>query len=177
MDIIRLKIENKNYIKQCASLLTSNFDDFNDIKIAKKIVSDSISDDKISIIAVNDDNKVLGWINGINTYNKDVWEIQPIVIDKEYHRRGIGKTLMNAFEKAVTLRKGITIILGVENKGTSLEGVDIYPNIFTKIKNIENLNDNPYEFYLKLGFTIVGVIPDSNGFGNTDILMAKRVSY
>jgi aminoglycoside 6'-N-acetyltransferase I len=42
-------------------------------------------------------------------------------------------------------------------------------------KNIANLRDHSYEFYQKLGFVIVGVIPDANGFGKPDILMAKRV--
>jgi aminoglycoside 6'-N-acetyltransferase I len=31
------------------------------------------------------------------------------------------------------------------------------------------------EFYRKLGFVIVGVVPDANGPGKPDILMAKRV--
>jgi len=33
-----------------------------------------------------------------------------------------------------------------------------------------------YEFYQKLGFTIVGIIPDANGWGKPDILVAKRVN-
>ena len=32
------------------------------------------------------------------------------------------------------------------------------------------------EFYLRVGFHIVGVIPDANGFGKPDILMAKRIA-
>jgi hypothetical protein len=31
------------------------------------------------------------------------------------------------------------------------------------------------EFYQKLGYVIVGVIPDANGFGKPDIFMAKRL--
>ena len=43
------------------------------------------------------------------------------------------------------------------------------------LAQIRNLNNHPYEFYQKVGFTIVGVIPDANGFGKPDIMMAKRV--
>jgi len=32
-----------------------------------------------------------------------------------------------------------------------------------------------YEFYQKLGFVIVGVMPDANSFGKPDIYLAKRV--
>jgi aminoglycoside 6'-N-acetyltransferase I len=31
------------------------------------------------------------------------------------------------------------------------------------------------KFYQKLGYVIVGVIPDANGPGKPDIMMAKRV--
>jgi len=34
----------------------------------------------------------------------------------------------------------------------------------------------PFEFYQKCGFVIVGVVPDANGLGKPDILMAKRVA-
>lgn len=34
---------------------------------------------------------------------------------------------------------------------------------------------HPYEFYQTLGFVILGVIPDANGLGKPDILMAKRL--
>jgi len=42
--------------------------------------------------------------------------------------------------------------------------------------HIRNLGRHPYEFYQKLGYVIVGVIPDANGLGKPDILMAKSVA-
>ncbi|SFD27748.1 GNAT family N-acetyltransferase [Clostridium uliginosum] len=177
MKIIPLLLENKNYIKQCAMLLKTNFKDFSNIEIAKKAILNSIDDNKISIIAVDEDNKVLGWICGVEEYNAHVWEIQPLVVHKENQGNGIGKLLICKFEKLVALRGGVTIILGTqdEDNSTSLSGKDIYPDIFKQIENIKNLNHHTYEFCLKLGYKIVGVIPDSNGFGKPDILMAKRV--
>jgi hypothetical protein len=41
--------------------------------------------------------------------------------------------------------------------------------------SIRNLKHHPYEFYQKLGYQIVGVIPDANGPGKPDILMAKSL--
>ncbi|AOR25019.1 GNAT family N-acetyltransferase [Clostridium taeniosporum] len=179
MKIIPLLSKNKNYIKQCAMLLKTNFKDFYNIEIAKKAVFNSIDERKISIIAVDENNNVLGWICGVEEYNAHVWEIQPLVIRKENQGNGIGKLLIGELEKLVALRGGITIILGTQDEGnsTSLSGKDIYTDIFKQIENIKNLNHNTYEFCLKLGYKIVGVIPDSNGFGKPDILMAKRVTY
>jgi aminoglycoside 6'-N-acetyltransferase I len=37
------------------------------------------------------------------------------------------------------------------------------------------LRGHPYEFYQKMGFAIVGVMPDANGIGKPDIYMAKRL--
>ena len=58
---------------------------------------------------------------------------------------------------------------------TSLGGVDLYPDIAGQISAIRNLHGHPYEFYQKCGFVIYGLLPDANGFGKPDILMAKRV--
>ena len=174
--ITSLALANKNYIKQCAMLLTTNFNNFNDIKSSKKIVTNSLVDSKINIIAVDEEtDNVLGWICGSETYNEHIWEIQPLVVRREYHNYGIGRELISKFEKMASMRDGRTIILGTQNDGTSLEGVDVYDDIAGNIKNIKNITHNVYEFYLKCGFKIVGLIPDAGGFGKTDILMAKRI--
>jgi aminoglycoside 6'-N-acetyltransferase I len=39
----------------------------------------------------------------------------------------------------------------------------------------QNLKNHPFTFYERLGYHIVGVIPDANGIGKPDILMAKRL--
>jgi aminoglycoside 6'-N-acetyltransferase I len=82
------------------------------------------------------------------------------------------------FEEQVRQKNGITILLGTddENNMTSLSNVDLYENLFEKIAHIKNIKGHPYEFYQKFGYTIIGVIPDANGVGKPDILMAKRVN-
>jgi len=46
--------------------------------------------------------------------------------------------------------------------------------VLGKARRIRNLHGHPYEFYEKLGYTVVGVLPDANGPGKPDIFMAKR---
>lgn len=56
---------------------------------------------------------------------------------------------------------------------TSFGGIDLYPNPLNHLSRKENLRGHPYEFYRKLGFVIVGLTPDANGFGKPDIFLAE----
>ncbi|MCT9928477.1 aminoglycoside N-acetyltransferase AAC(6')-Ii, partial [Enterococcus faecalis] len=44
-----------------------------------------------------------------------------------------------------------------------------------KVASIQNLREHPYEFYEKLGYKIVGVLPNANGWHKPDIWMAKTI--
>ena len=83
------------------------------------------------------------------------------------------------FEQQVVRRGGLTIYLGTddENGRTSLGGVDLYPDVVGALNGVQNRGGHPFAFYRKLGFVIVGVLPDANGFGKPDIFMAKRVAH
>ncbi len=84
---------------------------------------------------------------------------------------------MGDLEERVQEQGGLTLWLGTDDEAdmTSLSGVDLYPNVWEHVAQIQNLRRHPYEFYKKVGFVIVGVLPDANGRGRPDILMAKRV--
>ena len=71
----------------------------------------------------------------------------------------------------------MNIFLGAddENFRTTVSGIDLYPNVLEKLQQIENPGGHPYEFYQKVGFSIVGILPDANGLGKPDIILAKRV--
>ncbi|MFN2459289.1 MAG: hypothetical protein ABR591_01150 [Candidatus Velthaea sp.] len=58
---------------------------------------------------------------------------------------------------------------------TSLGGVDLYPNVLEHLAALEDRKSHPFGFYRRLGYAVVGVVPDAEGFGKPDILMAKRV--
>ncbi len=107
-----------------------------------------------------------------------IWELHPLVVNPSVQRRGIGRTLVADLELQVRQRGGLTILLGSDDEDdmTTLSGVELYPDVWPHIKNIRNLHGHPFEFYQKCGFVIVGVIPDANGWGKPDILMAKRVA-
>jgi len=106
-----------------------------------------------------------------------VWELHPLAVRPDCQRKGIGRALVNDLEERVRERGGLTIRVGTDDEDdmTTLGGVDLYPNVMERLAKIGNLKRHPYEFYQKVGFVIVGVIPDANGLGKPDILMTKRV--
>ena len=176
--MIRIEVfskQNKQYIDEAAKLLLDNFyqaykDD------AKEEVLHCLSKDRVAFAAVIDDHLV-GFIGAIPQYSNTGWELHPLVVSQAYRFQGIGTLLVKALEKEVALRGGIMIYLGSddEEEKTSLSNTDLYQNTYSKIENIKNLSKHPYEFYEKLGYKIVGVIPDANGIGKPDIMMAKRI--
>ena len=181
LKIIDLKRENKELIEQTARILYESFKDISsawpNIELARDEVYASIGEDKSSRIAINHDNVVLGWISGISIYNGNVWELHPLVVKEEYRGQGIGKVLVNDLEEKVKERGGLTIWVGTddEDNSTSLSNTDLYENLYEKIVDIRNLKRHPFIFYQKVGFIIVGVMPDANGIGKPDIYMAKKV--
>ncbi len=181
--IIDLTPDNKTAIQQTAQLL---FDAFQ--KQAPKAwptlddtlreVHESFAPDRVSRIAIDDDGKVIGWIGGLSLYDGNVWELHPLAVHAAWRGQGVGRALVNDLEAIVAARSGLTLWLGTDDEDhqTSLAGVDLYPNVWEQLNQIKNLRRHPFAFYQKLGFVIVGVMPDANGLGKPDIFMAKRIS-
>lgn len=182
MRIVDLVSTNESAIQQVAELLVGGFAThwpaaWPDLESALEEVHESFGADHISRIAVNEDGTVLGWIGGISQYRGHVWELHPLVVRVSEQGKGIGQLLVADLEDRVKERGGLTITLGTddENNQTSLSGIDLFPNVWEYVARIRNLKQHPYEFYQKQGFVIIGVMPDANGIGKPDILMAKSV--
>lgn len=170
-------------IEQIAALLVAAFaahwpDAWPDIESARAEVRESLAADRISRVAIDDDGTALGWIGGQSQYDGNVWELHPLAVQPTQQRRGIGRALVADLEARVQARGAHTLWLGSDDQDgmTSLADTDLYPDLWKQIASIRNLSGHPYEFYQKLGFVIVGVMPDANGPGKPDIYMAKRVS-
>ena len=168
-------------IDQAAQLLLDAFrnrtEDWQHPESARQEVLDSLAPDRISRVLVDESGLALGWIGGTPMYGGHVWEIHPLVVGAPHRRRGIGRALVEDLERLVALRGALTLWAGSddENVETTFGGKDLYPDIPESIRSIRNLRDHPYEFYLRLGFRIAGVLPDANGRGKPDIFLAKRV--
>ncbi len=183
MQIVDLNPGDEQIIQQVAAILVEGFkehwpDAWPDMGSAVEEVRESFGADRISRVAIDDDGTALGWIGGIIDYDGNVWELHPLVVSLKHQGKGIGSALVADLEDRVRERGGITVRLGSDDTDnlTTLSGVDLYQNLWEQIAKIKNLNRHPYEFYQKLGYVIVGVMPDANGTGKPDIIMAKRVA-
>jgi aminoglycoside 6'-N-acetyltransferase I len=182
MKIVSLAKENTDLINQAAQLLVDAFHEhwaeaWPSLADGLHEIEEMLEDKRICRAAIDDDEKLLGIIGGIPQYDGHVWELHPLAVQPNLQSKGIGKTLVDDFEEQVRLRGGLTITLGSDDEDdmTSLSNVDPYENLWDQIKNIRNFKRHPFEFYLKMGYIITGVVPDANGIGKPDIIMSKRI--
>ena len=182
MQIVTFDGKDEGIKHQMAQLLVDAFrehwaDAWETLEDGLKEVNEMLEAEHIFLIAV-DDERLLGLIGGIPQYDGNVWELHPLAVQPELHGKGIGRALVLAFEEQVRQRGGLTITLGSDDQDdmTSLAKVDLYENLWDKVKNIQNFKGHPYEFYQKMGYVITGVVPDANGLGKPDIMMSKRVA-
>ncbi len=182
MRIINAKKEIK-LNQQMAEILLDGFSDtgtkgWSNIEDCIDQVKDSLDGKKISRIAVDESEMVLAWTIGEEIYKGYTWELALLVVRRDLKLKGIGRKMLADFEDEVGRRKGTVVFLGTddENGRTSLGEIELYPNPLEHLAKIKNTGGHPFEFYQKCGYSIVGLIPDANGFGKPDIWMAKRIS-
>jgi aminoglycoside 6'-N-acetyltransferase I len=175
MYIRELKHEDKQFLTEAAELLSEAFPHAYNFH-AQKEIERLLQPERVILIAVEDEH-LMGFVGAIPQYAKTGWELHPFVVKKGERLRGVGTMLLRALEKEVKAKGGITMYLGTDDEfgKTTLSNTDLYEDIFRKLIHVNNLDRHPFEFYKKNGYIIVGVIPDANGIGKPDILMAKRL--
>jgi len=144
---------------------------------ARHEVTESIGADRISRVARSDGGAIVGWIGAIREYDGLVWQLHPIVVDEAHRRRGVGRALVLDLEAILSARGGLTLWAGSDDLAgeTSLGGVDLYSALPKRLDNVHSWGSHPLPFYRRLGFHVIGVMPDANGPGRPDIFLAKRL--
>jgi aminoglycoside 6'-N-acetyltransferase I len=182
MKIITLRPNNDHLIQQAAQLLVDAFcehwsDAWPTFEDGLKEVHEMLEPERTCRVAVDEGGNLLGIIGGIPTYDGHVWELHPLAVQPSIQGQGIGRALVEDFEEQVRLKGGLTITLGSDDQDnmTSLSSIDLYENLWEKVREIRNLKNHPFEFYQKLGYIITGVVIDANGIGKPDILMSKKI--
>lgn len=142
---------------------------------AEEVASFFTDEDRAAFAAVEGE-AVLGWIGRIETY-ETAWELHPLVVDPAHQRRGIGAALVRELEARVKAQGVLTLYLGSDDDfgGTNLFGAELFPDVAGKIAGLRETGGHPFAFYQKQGYEVVGLIPDANGAGRPDIMMAKNL--
>jgi aminoglycoside 6'-N-acetyltransferase I len=174
-------IESDDIKEQARILLFETFPEANmwpniNENTALETVNECIYGDNICIgIKVN--NQLIGWAGLRLMYDK-TWELHPMVIKPNFQGNGYGKILLYELEKIAQKKGIIGVVAGSddETNKTSLSEKEITgENIFEEIKNIRNYKNHPYEFYVKCGYSIIGMIPNANGINKPDIWLWKDI--
>jgi aminoglycoside 6'-N-acetyltransferase I len=173
-----LRADDTDAIEQAAALLVEAFPHWlPSLEMAREEVREALGADRICLIARAED-EILGWIGAIPGYSR-AWELHPLVVRADVRREGIGRELVAALEERVRAAGALTLHLGTDDDGpvpgTSAGGVELFPDVLSHAANLTVIN-HPAGFYRRMGFEVVGLIPDASGPGKPDILMAKRVS-
>jgi aminoglycoside 6'-N-acetyltransferase I len=181
--ITELRAGDRRVRKQAVEVLMAAFaaQGAYDLGAARMEVAESLQPGHISRVALNDDGRILGWIAAIPQYGEPPavtgWELHPLAVHPDYQGQGVGRALVADLEQQVTARGGVTLFAMTDDEDgrTSLSGVDLYPDPLAHLQTIRDRGGHPFAFYRACGFAVVGVIPDANGRGKPDIIMAKRV--
>jgi aminoglycoside 6'-N-acetyltransferase I len=168
--------------EQAAQLLVEGFrvmapEAWPTIESARLELFEALQPERVAFAARDSEGRVIGWVGGISTYDGRVWELHPLVVDAAHRRRGVARALVSALEECAASRGANTLWLGTDDVTgqTSLGGVDLFPGLLTHLAALRDLAGHPFPIYQRLGFEVAGVVPDANGFGKPDILMARRI--
>lgn len=165
----------ENYVKEAALLLEHAFPESYEGKGLEEM-KECLAEDRVAFKATRD-GKLLGFVSSLEAYKPYGWELHPLVVQDDARRMGIGQMLVEALEKALSKKGVLTVFLGTDDErfATSLSEGDLFENLYMKMSKVRNYKEHPYEFYEKLGYQIVGVIPNANGWNKPDIIMAKNI--
>lgn len=144
---------------------------------ARQEVVESLSADRVSRVARAHAGAIIGWIGAIREYDGMVWQLHPLVVAEERRRHGVGRALVMDLESILTARGALTLWAGSDDLAgeTSLGGVDLYPALPGALDAVRSWGHHPLPFYRRLGFHVIGVMPDANGPGRPDIFLGKRL--
>lgn len=147
------------------------------IDAARQEVTESLAADRCSFALLDSGGEPVGWI-GVIPLSGRVWEIHPIAVRPSDQSKGYGRRLVEHVERLAQSHGVLTLFAGTsdETGATSLYGVNLYEDPLTALATITCQGSHAYKFWLRVGFRVVGLMPDEEGVGKPGIHLAKAVT-
>ena len=135
-------------------------------------IAEAFAADSIARVAL-EAGQPIGWIAAKPAWD-GVWELHPLIVAIEHQQRGHGRRLVRAIERLASAAGGLTMTLSTSDSvgATSLSGVDLYDDPLGRLAAIEVRIPHAVEFWRRVGYHIVGVVPDAEGIGVPSICLA-----
>jgi aminoglycoside 6'-N-acetyltransferase I len=177
-----LTVADTALIEQVAAFLPACFERYRYLQApgeARAEVLRLLEAPRMSLVVLDEAKAAVGWCGGIPEYDGRVWELHLMAVRPDAQRLGVGRSLLAHFEARVRQRGGLTVTLTTDDVdgSTSAFGIDPYPEIWRRIRDLRATDGHPLAFYRCWGYVVHGLIPDANGWGRPGILMAKRVAH
>lgn len=179
---VDVRTQDADFIDKLAEL---SFDAFREhapdwlptLDAARQEVRESLEQDRRSLALLDTAQEPIGWAGVIPHSGGRVWEIHPIAVRTADQGKGYGRLLVEQVERLAQSRGVLTLFVGTsdETGATSLYGVNLYENPLSALATLSCRKSHTCEFWLRVGFRIVGVMPDEEGLGKPGIHFAKPV--
>jgi aminoglycoside 6'-N-acetyltransferase I len=170
----------ERWIGAVSELLVCSFRDLSPawlptVEAARSAVIEALEPGMFSRILLVGD-RVVGWVGARHDYGS-VWELHPLVVDETMRGRGYGRALVDDIERLAAREGGLTLMLGTSDEmaNTTLAGQDLFRDPLAALRELEASPVHPLGFWRKIGFTVVGVVPDAEGLGKPSISLAKPI--
>jgi len=120
-----------------------------------------------------------GWA-GAEQSSESAWELHPLLVDPDRHRAGIGRRLVEDIERHARDAGALTMELSTTDAtgATTLGGIDLYADplgALARLDVVDPVAGHAFRFWQRVGYTVVGVIPDAEGVGAPSIHLAKSL--
>jgi aminoglycoside 6'-N-acetyltransferase I len=146
-----------------------------DLAAARETVTEALAPERVALVALDPQGRPAGWVAAGHDWGR-VWELHPLLVAIDQRRHGYGRGLVRAIERVAVEAGALTMVLGTSDTTgtTSLANVDLYADTLGQLARIEP-RDHAVAFWQRVGYQIVGVVPDAEGPGMPSITMARRL--
>jgi GNAT superfamily N-acetyltransferase len=169
-------------IAQVCALLVSSFRELSPtwvptVEAAREVVAAALDPGMFSRVLLAG-GRVAGWVGARHDYGS-LWELHPLVVDPTQRGHGYGRALVEDIERLVAAAGGLTLRASTsdESNRTSLYGRDLFGDPLGALRDLKVFDRlHPLGFWQRMGYTLVGVVPDAEGPGKPSIELAKRLT-